>query len=524
MARRDAQPGQRLPGRADLVRAAALTWAAFLGATPVPAAADAEPPTAAPPGAASAAAFALPPTVVAELARARIPAGALSLVVQEVGASTALLSANARRPVNPASVFKLATAYAALESLGPAYTWRTPVWIRGTVKDGVLTGTVAIKGSGDPTFSADRVRGLLRRVRQSGIREIRGDIVLDRSLFAPPEAAPGDFDDEPLRPHNVQPDALLMAFRSLVFTFTPDPARGIVHVATDPELDGVRADTTVALLAGACDDWRVQLRADFSQPTRLRFDGGLAAACGERVWPVAYAAPAQFDARLLRAAWRDLGGTLSGRVRDGRAPADEAPSFELASPPLADVVRDLSKYSNNVMAQQLFLTLGLRGPAPGTLASARAVLRSWLTDHLSGHQKTGSGDDDDLAAGLVVDNGSGLSRETRISAAAIAALLQQAWRSPLMPELVSALPISGLDGTLRASRGAPGRAHLKTGSLRDVAAVAGYVWTRGGRQRVLVAVVEHPNAAAARPALDALINWCADDEAPSSSSPAPARR
>jgi D-alanyl-D-alanine carboxypeptidase/D-alanyl-D-alanine-endopeptidase (penicillin-binding protein 4) len=524
MARRDDPPGNRLPVRAVLVRAAAVAWVAFLCATPVTAAADGEPAAAAPPGATSAAAFALPPAFVAELARARIPASALALVVQEVGAATPLLSAHAGRTVNPASVFKLATAYAALESLGPAYTWRTPVWIRGTVSGGVLTGTVAIKGSGDPAFSADRVRGLLRRVRQFGIREIRGDIVLDRSLFAPPAAAPADFDDEPLRPHNVQPDALLMAFRSLVFTFTPDPARGVVHVATDPELDGVRADTEVALLAGACDDWRVQLRADFSQPTRLRFDGGLAAACGERVWPVAYAAPAQFDARLLRAAWRDLGGTLSGRVRDGRAPVDTAPSFELVSPPLADIVRDLSKFSNNVMAQQLFLTLGLRGPAPGTPASARAVLQSWLTDKLSGHLTPDSGGNDDLAAGLVVDNGSGLSRETRISAAAIAALLQQAWRSPLMPELVSALPISGLDGTLRASRGAPGRAHLKTGSLRDVAAVAGYVWTRSGRQRVLVAVVEHPNAAAARPALDALINWCADDEPPAAPASAPIQR
>jgi D-alanyl-D-alanine carboxypeptidase/D-alanyl-D-alanine-endopeptidase (penicillin-binding protein 4) len=333
------------------------------------------------------------------------------------------------------------------------------------------------------------------------VREIRGDIVIDRSLFARSSAAPADFDDEPLRPHNVQPDALLLAFRSVVHTFTPDPAAGVARIATDPELDGVRADTEVPLADGPCGDWRATLRADLAQPLRQRFDGSYAASCGERNWPVAYTDPAQFDSRLLRSVWRELGGKLSGKVRDGRAPAGVAPSFEIVSPPLADVFHDLAKYSNNVMAQQLFMTLGLRGPYPGTSASARAVLQRWLVDHLG-----------ELAAGLVVDNGSGLSRETRISAAAIAALLRQIWASPLMPELISAMPISGIDGTLRSSQGAPGRAHLKTGTLRDVAAIAGFVLTRQGHQRLLVAVVEHANAGAARPALDALVNAVAQDD------------
>jgi len=174
----------------------------------------------------------------------------------------------------------------------------------------------------------------------------------------------------------------------------------------------------------------------------------------------------------------------------------------MKSPPLADVVRDINKFSNNVMAQQLFLTLALqRQPGqPATAEAARALLRDWLV------ARTG-----ELPPGTVLDNGSGLSRDARLSAALLARLLQQAWSSPAMPELISSLPVNGLDGTLRRSRATPGRAHLKTGSLRDVAGVAGYVLSDSGRRYVLVAIINHPNANAARPALDALVQWSLRD-------------
>ena len=111
----------------------------------------------------------------------------------------------------------------------------------------------------------------------------------------------------------------------------------------------------------------------------------------------------------------------------------------------------------------------------------------------------------------MIDNGSGLSRETRVSAALLARLLQDAAASPLMPEMMASLPVSGVDGTMRRSQTLTGRAHLKTGSLRDVTAVAGYLLAPSGRRYVLVGIVNHPNAAAARPALEALIQWSAND-------------
>jgi D-alanyl-D-alanine carboxypeptidase/D-alanyl-D-alanine-endopeptidase (penicillin-binding protein 4) len=232
---------------------------------------------------------------------------------------------------------------------------------------------------------------------------------------------------------------------------------------------------------------------------------------------VADPAPRSYNARLLEGLWREMGGQLGGRVREGAAPLDRPPSFEWDSPTLPEVVRDINKFSNNVMAQQLFLTLPMAaspaGPVGGGALSspaasgtpvtpdiAKAWMRQWLESRLGSDAST-----------IVLDHGGGLSRDVRLHAAVLARLLQQAWGSAVMPELLASLPVSGLDGTLRRAQVPAGRAHLKTGSLRDVAGVAGYLLSNGGRRYVLVAIVHHPQAQAARPALDAFVRWALSD-------------
>jgi D-alanyl-D-alanine carboxypeptidase/D-alanyl-D-alanine-endopeptidase (penicillin-binding protein 4) len=442
---------------------------------------------------------ALPAEVDKALERAKLPRESLVAVVQEVGASSTRLSWQAQRPVNPASLMKLVTTDAALELLGPAWTWNTPVWLQGTVHDGVLEGNLVIKGSGDPKLVLERVWLLLRRVQQLGVREIRGDIVLDRSAFDAVEGNPGDFDGEALRPHNVQADALLLNYRSLLMTFTPDPARGVAIVAVEPTLAGISADATVPLTAEPCGDWRAALKGELTDPARLHFAGTYPAACGELQWPIAYVDPKRYNERMLLGLWREIGGTLTGTVHDGVAPASP-PSFVLTSPPLAEVIRDINKYSNNAMAQQLFLTLASVQRGTGTREGARELLQQWLAARFGA-----------AAEGTVIDNGSGLSRDGRISAALLARLLQSAWGSAVMPELVSSLPVIGVDGTMQHTKTSLGRAHLKSGSLRDVFGFAGYVLSASGRRYVLVAIVNHPNAGAGRAALEALVQWTASD-------------
>ena len=467
----------------------------------------------------------LPAAVAAALKRQQLPAEALVAYVVELdGRGIAArrppaprLAFRAAEPVNPASLMKLYTTGAALELLGPAWSWSTSVSTTGPVVDGVLTGDLVVQGRGDPTLVIERLWLLLRQVQQRGIREVRGDIVLDSSAFrldAADVGDPADFDGERFRPYNVRPDALLLNLKSLTLGFVPDGPRGVAHVSTDAPLAGVQVDATVPLAPGDCGDWRGALRADFADPARVRFAGHYPGSCGEKSWPVAYAEPASYNVRLVAAMWHDLGGQLSGAVRSGTAPTSSYPLFDAASPPLAAVVRDINKFSNNVMAQQLFLSLGLSAAAPAAAASANAPASTAATARGAVRElvraRAGCGDSE-----FTIDNGSGLSRLSRSSARCMGAWLQAMWASPVMPELMSSLPLVGIDGTTRRPGrdwgAALGRAHLKTGSLRDAAGLAGYVLGASGRRYAFVAIVNHPNAAAARPVLDALVQWTADD-------------
>lgn len=448
----------------------------------------------------AAAAQGLPAGVGAALARAQVPPESVSLLVVDAeGKAVPRLSHRAQEARNPASVMKLVSTYAALDLLGPAYRWHTPVYVEGRVREGTLHGNLYIKGQGDPKLVSERLWLLLRRVQGLGIRHITGDIVQDGSAFAAFEEDPGRFDGEPLRPYNASPAALLINFKSLVMTFVPDRAAGVAWVQVEPPLAALRVASSVPLQKtqdSACNGWREALKADFKDPAHIRFAGTYAWGCGEKVWSVAYVEPASFNRRALQGMWQQLGGTLGGVVREGKAPAQES-AFELESAPLTEIVRDINKYSNNVMAQQLFLSLSL---PQASMEASRAVLQRWWKERFG----------DEPAP--VIENGSGLSRQDRISAQSLARVLQHAYRSPHMPELMGSLPISGVDGTLQRVRtSATGSAHLKTGSLRDVTALAGYVLADSGKRYILVALVNHAQASSARAALEALVEWTVHD-------------
>jgi len=443
----------------------------------------------------------LPAPVIAALQRAKVPVEALHVVIMEANSSqktAALLSHQATTSINPASLSKLSTTVAALDLLGSTFVWRTSVYIDGPVRDGVLLGNVYVRGSGDPRLVVERLWLLMRRLQGLGIQKIQGDIVLDRSAFDLPERNPASFDGEPLRPYNAAPDALLVNFKSLVFQFVPDRAANVARIQVEPPLAGVQFPTTVPLSNADCSDYRSSLRADWADPLRIRFAGSFPAVCGEKVWPVAYAAPQQFAARAIAGMWQQVGGQLAGQVRDGVVPANLQPVFSVESPALSEVIRDINKFSNNVMAQQLFLTLSQQARGTGSWDASREAMQAWWRDRIGGEVP-------------VFDNGSGLSREERISALGLARLLQFAWASPTMSELMGSLPFSGLDGTLKRSK-SQSIAHLKTGSLRDVAGVAGYVDAANGKRLILVAVLNHANAQAARGALDLLVDWTASQK------------
>ena len=187
--------------------------------------------------------------------RAGIPTEAVGLYVQEVGAATPLLAWNAEKPMNPASAMKLLTTLAALEVLGPAYTWRTEVYADGLLRGDVLEGDLVLKGSGDPKLDLEKFWLLVKTLRGRGLREIRGDLVADRSAFALENSDPARFDNAPTRPYNVQPDALLVNYKSIDLQFIPQEDSGTVRIVSLPELAQISIINQLALGAGNCEFW-----------------------------------------------------------------------------------------------------------------------------------------------------------------------------------------------------------------------------------------------------------------------------
>ena len=443
---------------------------------------------------------ALPQEVTRAFHDAQIPLSAVGAWAQEIGAPLPVFSQQPAKPMNPASTMKLVTTFAALELLGPDYRWRTEAYADGAIVEGLLDGDLVLKGYGDPKITIEQFQSLVSALRATGLKTIRGDLVLDRSFFALPAHDPGAFDGEPLKPYNVGPDALLVNFNSVRFVFAPNAAGDAVEIRAEPDFAEVALRGAPRAVIGDCVDWRASLAASFvnrADRAEAIFGGRYAAACGERDWYVALLDHAHYALAMFKRYWTESGGSIAGGVRNGRAPAQGKPIATLYSPPLYDTVRDINKLSNNVMARQLFLTLATSAyPPPATTAHAGQAVRRWLVSHRLAFPE------------LVLDNGSGLSRRERISARSMARLLAAADASTVRTDYVSSLAVSATDGTVRRRFGGEeiaDQAFLKTGSLEGVRALAGYVLAPTGRRFVVVCFVNHPNAAGAQRALDLLV-------------------
>jgi D-alanyl-D-alanine carboxypeptidase/D-alanyl-D-alanine-endopeptidase (penicillin-binding protein 4) len=442
----------------------------------------------------------LPQGVARAFLDEHIPLSGVSAYVQEIGSPRPIYSLQPARPMNPASTMKLVTTFAALELLGPGYRWRTEAYANGPIVDGVLKGDLVLKGYGDPKITIEQFQAFVAALRETGLKTIDGDLVLDHSYFASTAHDPAAFDGEPLKPYNVGPDALLINFKSVRFVFAPNAAGDAVEVRAEPALGSVALHGAPRAAVGDCGDWRSTLAASFdnrADGADATFGGRYPAACGERDWYVALLDHAHYTLAMFKRYWADAGGTFTGTLRNGRVPPGAKPIATLQSPPLYDAVRDINKLSNNVMARQLFLTLATTAyPPPATTAHATNAVHRWL-----GSRKLSFPE-------LVLDNGSGLSRRERISARSMARLLIAADASHVRGDYVSSLAVSATDGTVRRrfmDDEIADQAFLKTGSLEGVRALAGYVLGSTGRRFVVVCFVNHPNAARAQRALDLLV-------------------
>lgn len=440
----------------------------------------------------------LPAPFSRSLALSGIPTAAAALDIRTVEGKV-LASHNQQLAFNPASVMKLVTTAAALDLLGPDYRWITRVYAQGPLVADVLNGDLIIQGSGDPRLAHEDLARLLRRLRSLGVREIQGDLVLDRSLFQTTLDDAAAFDGLPYRAYNALPDALLLDAKAISLRFFPDAQTQSVRVAMEPPMVDFLIEPP-KLDTEPCINWREKL-GTVVDPSSVHFSGTYSVDCGERVLVLhahTLSHARYFDA-VFRQLWRELGGSIIGVMREEKKLDSARELLQWESPTLAQIIRDINKHSNNVMARQLLISLAtLPASTAVTPEVGAAQAKAWL-DTLGVNSES-----------VVIENGAGLSRKERLSANTLSKVLYHAWHSPYMPEFIASLPIVGVDGTMirtLKNSAVKARAHIKTGSLNDVASIAGYVKAKSGRWISVVCMINHAEANSARTSFNELLEW-----------------
>lgn len=447
----------------------------------------------------------LPESVASALKKAGIPVQNVAIYVQAVEGDQPILNHNANKSMNPASVMKLVTTDAALDLLTPSYRWKTEIYHDGTIMNGVLNGNLIIKGYGDPSFKAQDFWRILMRLQQVGIKEITGDLIIDKSYFAKNVGKQKTFDDETWRAYNAEPSAFLVNGRNTSFKFMASETT--VNISQEFELPEVQIVNNLKLNQGACVEWRSRLGYTVTaneNGASVTFNGTFSPDCGERYLELSVMDDEKYAFYTFKKLWNELDGQFAGQLKLQDTPSSATKILEQLSEPLGYVVRDINKWSNNLMARHLLLTLGAeKFGAPATEAKGVSVLKDWLARKSLNKEFI-------QAPELVIENGSGLSRIERISAEHLGQMLVSAYISPVMPEFIASFPILSQDGTIKKRLNdsvAANHAHIKTGSIDGVSAIAGYVLDANNHRHVLVMMVNHVNAGASKNAQDALIEW-----------------
>ena len=427
-----------------------------------------------------------------------------------------VLSHLADRPMQPASTMKLVSTLVGLETLGPVFRGRTELRTTGELQGDTLKGDLVLRGGADVDLSGEALENMLRSLRYQGIRKIEGKLVVDRQLFNPARTDLGapPFDESPEAYYNVIPDAAMINKNMLQLDMRSTGSR--LKLQMQPELQGVTIGHDMKLINGSCKQWDDGWKLPDVVPQKnggikVMLHGTFPKNC-EQSYSINVVDRQEYVERLFRATWKRLGGTISGGAVEGATPPDSRLLAAHVSRTLPEIVRDTNKPSDNLLARLIFLSLGAleadpvlgshpqAGAAETTLSRSDAAVRNWMRAH---------GIDD---KGLVLENGSGLSRLERITPAQMGGLLKAGLRSPWAPEFQSSMPIVAVDGTMRRrlqDSPAAGRARLKTGTLSNVVSLAGYVPDATGKPLVVVAMVNSSLAGngRGRAVVDTLVDW-----------------
>ena len=470
----------------------------------------------------------IPKAVSNSLEKNQIPKDAISISVMELelgrpGKNTAKTALDWRstQAMNPASTMKLLTTLSGLDILGPQYRWRTKLFTDGFIRQGTLKGNIYLQGTGDPKLVPEVLARMMKDLQNLGIQKIDGNLLFDRSAYAPSVMEANTIDGESLRSYNVSPDPLLYAFRTLSFQLSKARNADFIDISYTPSLSQFKIVNQMQLVDKTCDNWRKDIHFEISPevidttpPPDLtaKFLGVFPANCKDVNYNIVALDANTFLTQGFSAAWEAAGGVWvqppSGKNEIVPISARSLLQFDGSN--LADDVQDINKYSNNVMARQLMLTLALEKMGkPATTENGGLVIQGWLKE--VGLQ----------FPELIIENGAGLSRNEVISAEHMNQLLLTARNLPVGQTFYNSLPVAGTDGTMKNRlltqlgkflnfKQKP-EARIKTGTLSDVRAISGYVTSKSGKIYLVTSFINHPNAWKGLEAHDQLLAWLLED-------------
>lgn len=411
----------------------------------------------------------------------RLPPNQTAIYVADLKTGQILYQHRADVAINPASTMKLVTGYVALKQLGPNYQWLTQWRSDAAIENGTLKGHLYWYGSGNPVFDQRDLQQMQAQLQAKGIRKINGRLILDRSIWSNTGSADNFLADQN-EVFVTPPDPHMLAYRVWWLTIaTNNQAQPVVMV--DPPLPNVVVQQQIKLHNHniPCPSVRQFVHTKFDGVT-LQIQGKVPASCLKKSWFINTnkLSAAEFAAHSFRAWWQQNNNDIGFSI--GTLPKNTRVLASHRSKPLSDIVADMNKYSNNTIARTLFLRLGEKRQGD-TIYNAKALTLQTLQQ---AHIDTSK---------LQLENGSGLSRKERVSARLLGQLLQSAYQSSFAPQFISSLPIGGVDGTLKTRfKNTGGQWHLKTGTLKNVNALAGYWIPNSSTQHplVVVAIVNTP--------------------------------
>ncbi|MBP3194832.1 MAG: D-alanyl-D-alanine carboxypeptidase/D-alanyl-D-alanine-endopeptidase [Cardiobacteriaceae bacterium] len=447
----------------------------------------------------------LPVEISNLIAKHKVNKENFSLIIQEVSRDKPLASLNAGKLRSPASVTKIFTTAAGLIAMGDDYRYPTRFFVDAMPdKDGVVNGNLYIQGGGDPFLVEERLRDFIKELRGKGVRHIAGNIIIDNSLYKLEldEKDTFDFDGNQYSAYNAVPSPIMVNFRTIKIIFTPAGKKG-VNISLSPQINNWQIDNQMTVNSGKCSDNfnpTPELSRDDKGFAVLRLTGKYSTNCGKSDISVVMGEAIEQMYYLFRDLWYAEGGSFDGRGEIGVVPNSAALIYTGQSLPMSELVQKMNTMSNNVMTRQLMLTLGAYlYDVPGNLEKGRKGVLETLTAF-------GVATD-----GAIIDNGSGLSRKTRISAQGFSSLLINMYRSEKLREpFWNSLAVVGETGTLKKRfKGTPmqGKIRGKTGTIDKVRGFAGYVQAASGRVFVVVMIGNDNAALPSRYMQDDVLTW-----------------